>query len=67
MSENPKLREMYMRVAILNPVAWPVVLLSAVSPAPIFATCVPANAKKRNMVVPMNSPIIATISIGRLD
>jgi hypothetical protein len=36
--------------------------LFAVFPEPIFATCVPPNAKKRKKVVPTNSPIIATAS-----
>jgi len=44
------------------PVVAPVVLLFAVVPAPMFATCVPPKAKKRKKVVPINSPIIATVS-----
>ena len=36
--------------------------MSEVYPAPMFATCVPANTKKRKRVVLTNSPIIATIS-----
>ena len=32
-----------------------------------LATCVPANAKKRNIVVPINSPTIATKSIGTFN
>lgn len=44
----------------------PVLLLEVVfvpeADDPIFATCVPAKAKKRNIMVPVNSPIVATKS-----
>jgi hypothetical protein len=43
-----------------KPFAAPVVVLSLVATAPMLATCVPAKAKKRNMVVPTNSPTKAT-------
>jgi hypothetical protein len=61
---NPNDREMYNNLdgptpPVFEPV---VVLLLAVDPLPIFATCVPPNAKKRNSVVPTSSPIIATVS-----
>jgi hypothetical protein len=46
----------------IPPVLEPVVVLLAVDPAPMFATCVPPNAKNKNRVVPTNSPIIATVS-----
>jgi len=45
-----------------NPVAPPDVELLAESPDGIFATWVPAKANQRNMVVPMNSPNVATKS-----
>jgi hypothetical protein len=60
---KPNDREIYSNVAGLNPVAAPVVELSAVCPAPILATCVPPKAKKRNRVVPTNSAITATMSV----
>ena len=44
------------------PVVDPVVLLFAVDPSPILATCVPPKARKRKKMVPINSPIIATVS-----
>jgi hypothetical protein len=59
---NPKDKEIYSNVAGLSPVAAPVVELSAVCGAPMLATCVPPKAKKRNRVVPTNSPITATVS-----
>lgn len=58
---KPKLKEMYSNVAGSNPVVSPVVLCAAVE-LPIFAVLVPANAKKRNMKVPTNSPMNATMS-----
>lgn len=61
MRENPKTREMYCRTGGEKPVSAPVVVLE--DPADlIFATCVPEKAKKRNMVVPTNSPTKATKS-----
>lgn len=60
---NPNDREMYSSFdGSTPPVLDPVVLLFSVVPAPMFATCVPPNAKKRKKVVPMNSPIMATVS-----
>lgn len=46
---KPKDSEMYMSTCGLKPVSAFVVVL--VSVAPMLATCVPANAKKRNMVL----------------
>jgi hypothetical protein len=60
---NPNDSEMYNNFdGSTPPVVDPVVLLFAVVPSPMLATCVPPNAKKRKKVVPMNSPIIATVS-----
>jgi hypothetical protein len=60
---NPKDREMYNNFdGSTPPVFEPVVVLLAVDPSPMLATCVPPSAKKRNSVVPTNSPIIATVS-----
>lgn len=60
---NPNDREMYNNLdGSTPPVLEPVVVLLAVDPSPMLATCVPPNAKKRNRVVPTNSPIIATVS-----
>ena len=64
---NPNDRDMYSNLdGSTPPVSEPVVLLFAVVPAPIFATCVPPNAKKRKRVVPMNSEIMATVSASLL-
>jgi hypothetical protein len=60
--EKPKTRAMYSSTSGLNPVSDPVVELCEFLP-PTLATCVPANAKNRNMVVPTNSPMAATKSI----
>lgn len=58
---NPNTTEMYSRTVGEKPVASPVVVFdSSLAVEPMLATCVPANAKKRNMVVPTNSPIKAT-------
>jgi hypothetical protein len=60
---NPNESDMYNSFdGSTPPVVEPVVVLFAVFPEPIFATCVPPNAKKRKKVVPTNSPIIATAS-----
>lgn len=53
----------------MNPVAPPVVVLDVEEEFEealdwMLATWVPAKAKKRNMVVPTNSPIVATKSGG---
>ena len=52
---------------MLNPVAPPdvVLLVDALSEVEdwMLATCVPAKAKKRNIVVPTNSPMVATKSV----
>jgi len=57
---------------MLNPVAPPdvVLLVDALSEDAedwMLATCVPAKAKKRNMVVPTNSPMVATKSVQELE
>ena len=58
---NPNTILIYSSTVGLNPVASPVVvLLWLLAFEPMLATCVPANAKKRNMVVPTNSPMKAT-------
>jgi hypothetical protein len=46
-------------------VAPPDVELSAESPDGMLATWVPANANHKNIVVPMNSPRLATKSTAR--
>ncbi len=56
---------------MLKPVAPPEVVLDVEEESEeavdwIFATWVPAKAKKRNMVVPTNSPIVATKSVELL-
>lgn len=56
---KPNERAMYNSTIGLKPFSALVVVFSF---DPMFATWVPANAKKRNMVVPMNSPIDATKS-----
>lgn len=53
---------------MLNPVAPPEVVLLVEEESDealdwMLATCVPAKAKNRNMVVPTNSPIVATKSV----
>ena len=58
---KPKQTAMYKSTVGLKPVEAFVVVLSVVA-APALATCVPAKAKKRNMVVPTNSPTVATKS-----
>jgi hypothetical protein len=60
---NPKDSEMYNNAERLKPVEAPVVVLFCVCPAPMLAVCVPPNAKKRNKVVPTNSPTTATTSV----
>lgn len=60
---NPNDREMYSNTIGLKPVSALVVELFTPLPAPMFATCVPAKAKNKNIVVPMNSPSAATKSI----
>jgi hypothetical protein len=67
-SEKAKTKAMYCRTAGEKPVSAPVVvlLLEALAEEPMLATWVPAKAKKRNMVVPTNSPIKATKSRGDL-
>lgn len=57
---KPNERAMYSSLIGLNPVTWFVMVPAGVS-LPIFAISAPANAKKRNIVVPTNSPIEATI------
>ena len=59
---NPNTTLTYSSTMGENPVASPVVVLAASgdAEAPMLATCVPAKAKKRNMVVPTNSPTKAT-------
>jgi hypothetical protein len=54
-----KTSAMYKRTLGENPVASPVVVFEP-SLEPMLATCVPEKAKKRNMVVPTNSPTKAT-------
>lgn len=67
MREKAKTRAIYCSTGGENPVSAPVVvLLSEVSWVPMLATCVPEKAKKRNMVVPTNSPIKETKSIQEL-
>lgn len=66
MSEKAKTSAMYCRTAGEKPVSAPVVVLESLPEDPILATWVPANAKKRNMVVPTNSPMKATKSRRRL-
>ena len=62
MSEKAKTRAMYCKTAGEKPVAAPVVVLASLPLEPTLATWVPAKAKKRNMVVPTNSPMKATKS-----
>lgn len=58
---NPNTTEIYSKTVGENPVASPVVVFSSDDAFdPMLATCVPANAKKRNIVVPTNSPTNAT-------
>lgn len=58
---NPKTMEMYSSTVGEKPVASPVVVFeSELAADPMLATCVPAKAKKRNIVVPTNSPMKAT-------
>jgi hypothetical protein len=65
MSEKAKTRAMYCRTAGEKPVSAPVVVLAPdESLEPTFATWVPLKAKKRNIVVPTNSPTKATKSVG---
>jgi hypothetical protein len=45
-----------------KPAASPVVVLEEEALEPMFATWVPEKAKKRNIVVPTNSPMKATKS-----
>lgn len=67
MREKAKTRAMYWSTAGEKPVSAPVVVFdSELSLEPMFATWVPENAKKRNMVVPTNSPMKATKSRGWL-
>jgi hypothetical protein len=66
MSEKAKTRAMYCKTAGEKPVAAPVVVLESLPLEPMLATWVPAKAKKRNMVVPTNSPMKATKSKGGL-
>jgi hypothetical protein len=72
MREKPKMMEMYKYTETLKPVAPPdVVLLVEEEELDaedwMLATWVPAKAKKRNMVVPTNSPIVATKSVVRFS
>ncbi|CRJ80298.1 hypothetical protein BN1708_000209 [Verticillium longisporum] len=65
MREKPNATEMYMSTPTSKPVVSPVVVLLSLPPESVtldrmLATSVPAKAKKRNMVVPTNSPIEAT-------
>jgi hypothetical protein len=53
---NPNENEIYKSVPGLDLVVDPVVMLS------MFATWAPPKARKRNIVVPINSPRTATIS-----
>ena len=64
---KPNESAMYKSTIGLNPVSALVVVWLPLSSAPMFATCVPAKAKNRNMVVPMNSPIDATKSRSTLS
>jgi hypothetical protein len=48
----------------LKPTVAFVVVLAELSLAPTLATIVPAKAKKRNSVVPTNSPNTATKSVA---
>jgi hypothetical protein len=56
---KPNDSEMYSSLVGLNPTLPPVVVPAGVL-EPMLATSVPANARKRNMVVPTVSPIDAT-------
>lgn len=60
-SENPKANEMYSRLAVLG--------VGAMLPSlrAVLATCVAAKAKNRNMNVPTNSPISATMCFLKLS
>lgn len=61
--EKAKTRAIYWRTAGEKPVSAPVVVLvSDWAEEPMLATWVPEKAKKRNMVVPTNSPMKATKS-----
>lgn len=67
MRENPKIRAMYRRTETSKPVAPPEVVLAVaglllLAEELMLATWVPLKAKKRNMVVPTNSPMVATKS-----
>jgi hypothetical protein len=58
---KPNTTLIYSSTVGLNPVASPVVVFESEEALdPMLATCVPANAKKRNIVVPTNSPMKAT-------
>lgn len=60
MREKENTSAMYKSTFGEKPVASPVVVFDSLAPDPMFATCVPENAKKRNIVVPTNSPTNAT-------
>jgi hypothetical protein len=65
--ENPNTSAICRFTEVLNPVAHPEVVLLVEEDADqacdwMLATWVPASAKKRNMVVPTNSPMVATKS-----
>ena len=64
---KPKATAIYNSTMGLKPVAAPVVEFCELSWAPIFATWVPAKAKKRNIVVPTNSPMVATKSARKVS
>ena len=61
--ENAKTRAMYCSTGAENPVSAPVVVFELLLlEEPMLATCVPEKAKKRNIVVPTNSPMKETKS-----
>lgn len=66
MREKPNDTATYMRTRGEKPTVSFVVVLAEDSVAPMLATSVPAKAKKRNIVVPTNSPSTATKSEGVL-